>query len=232
MRMVMTGMVALLVGVVIGRLQPAQELAAAQAALADAQGAADCGAGTLGRDLAALMGGGLMPSGPRHTPPPPSQDDVAALEQELAETEAEAEILREEATQDLRQGLGNEAELSAARSALALRAAQARAALIEDADPSDAQLEAIDAAVADMNSSLEVLAQDLVQMFEGGGEPGRRDAMVFAAEALDTMIVAEDQIWDALDADQRDGVDDGSIDPFSYVDPGLVDVLAELGEGG
>ena len=228
MRRVIAVMVGLLLGVVLGRLGPASELAEFEARLAQAEAAADCEAQSLGRDLAALMGSGLATPPPRRAPPPAV--DLEELEGELAEAEAEAEALREEAKADLKRELADDQELQAARAALALRRSQARAALIEDADPSDAQLADIDAAVDDMNASLEVLAQDLVDMFDQGGEPGRRDAMVFAAEALDTMIAPEDQIWDALDSDQRDAVDDGAVDPFSYVDEGIVDVLAALGD--
>ncbi len=231
MRLVITAMVGVLLGVVAGRYGPAEEVAKLEARLAEAE-ARECEATNLGRDLAALMGGG-MGGGKRHTPAPSKSElHPEELEQALAEAEEEAEQVREEMTGELRQELADDKELDAARAALALRKSQARAALIEDADPSDEQLADIDTAVDDMNASLEVLAEDLVAMFEEGGEPGRRDAMVFAAEALDTMIAAEDRIWDALDADQRDAVDDGAVDPFSYVDEGIVDVLAELGEGG
>ncbi len=229
MRRLLVGMVGILVGVVIGRLGPTEELSAIRAQLAEARSNADCEARGVGRDLAVLMGSGLsMPTGPGASSPEP---DTEQLERELAEAEAEAELLKDEATQELRRELADDQELQAARTALALRRSQARAALIEGADPSDDQLETIDGAVEDMNASLEILAQDLVDMFEEGGEPGRRDAMVFAAEALDTMIAAEDRIWDALDSSQQASVEDGAIDPFSHVDPDLVDVLAQLGEG-
>jgi hypothetical protein len=221
MRLVITAMVGLLLGGVIGRLGPASDLASLEAELAEARASADCETQSLGRDLAALMGSGLDTPQRRAPPEPPVDLDAG---------EAEAEAMREEMTGGLRREFGDDTELQVARTALALRKSQARAALVQDADPSDDQLADIDAAVDDMNASLEVLAQDLVDMFEEGGEPGRRDAMVFAAEALDTMIVTEDRIWDSLDDDQRDAVDDGAVDPFSYVDETIVDVLSALGE--
>ena len=96
-------------------------------------------------------------------------------------------------------------------------------------DLSEAQLANIDAAVETMNASLSVLADELVATLESGEEPSRRDAMAFAADALDTLINAEDQIYDALTPEQREAVEEGAIDPFSYVDPALVDKLGALG---
>ena len=66
-------------------------------------------------------------------------------------------------------------------------------------------------------------------MFEEGREPTRRDAMEFAADALDAMLVAEDAMRSSLDAEQLADLPDGALDPFSYVAPELVDVLTRLG---
>ena len=219
MRLVITLMLGVLLGVLAGRLGPATELAKVEQALAEAQAQPDCETRTLGRDLANLMKTGLP--GDRRRAPPPEPDE--RLEQDLAEAEESAEELRREAREDLREGLSDDTELDAA---------QARASLVEDADPSDEQLGEIDSAVADMNDALEVLAQDLVDLMEDGQDPSRRDAMVFVAEALDTMIVAEDRIWDSLSPEQQGDVEDGAVDPFSHVDSGIIDVLAELGDAG
>ena len=228
MRLVITLMLGVLLGVLAGRLGPATELAKVEQALAEAQAQPDCETRTLGRDLANLMKTGLP--GDRRRAPPPEPDE--RLEQDLAEAEESAEELRREAREDLREGLSDDTELDAARAALDLRRAQARASLVEDADPSDEQLGEIDSAVADMNDALEVLAQDLDDLMEDGQDPSRRDAMVFVAEALDTMIVAEDRIWDSLSPEQQGDVEDGAVDPFSHVDSGIIDVLAELGDAG
>ena len=161
---------------------------------------------------------------------PEPEFDEAELEAMLDQAEQDAEAFGGEAEAELRGAANDDELMRALQAAVELRRNQARAALVEDADPSDAQLDDIDEAVADMNESLQGLAQDLVDMLEEGSTPGRRDAMVFAAEALDTMIDAEDRIWDSLDVEQRDAVDEASIDPFSYVDQSLLSVLAELGE--
>jgi len=231
MRLLIAGVLGVLLGVLVGRFGPAQEVSQLKAELSERAEKGDCGNQTLGRDLAVLMGSGMQ--GPaRNSEPDLAEAEFqdAEIEEMLAQAEQEAEVLEEDVEKEIREALSDDEELDALRAALGLRRSQARAALIEDADPSGQQLAEIDEAVADMNASLESLAQDLVEMFEDGNEPGRRDAMVFAAEALDTMIAAEDHIWDALDADQRSDVEDASIDPFSYVDQALVGVLAALGE--
>jgi len=228
MRILIAGMLGVLLGVLIGRVGPAQEISDLQAEHARIAEGADCEAQTLGRDLAVLMGGGLH--GMQAAPPTEPEFDEAELEELLLKAEEDAEVLGEEAEAGLREAAGDDELIRALQAAVELRRNQARAALVEDADPSDDQLDELDAAVDDMNASLQGLAQDLVDMLEDGNAPGRRDAMVFAAEALDTMIDAEDRIWDSLDAGQRESVDDASIDPFSYVDQQLLAVLAELGE--
>ncbi|MEE2750586.1 MAG: hypothetical protein VX519_04090 [Myxococcota bacterium] len=228
MRMVVAGMLGVLFGVLLGRLGPAQELSELKAEASERLENPDCETQTLGRDLAVLMGGGLQ--GMQSAPPPEPEFDEAELEAIWDQAEQDAEVLGEEAEAGLREAANDEELIRALQAAVELRRNQARAALVEDADPSDAQLDEFDVAVADMNESLQGLAQDLVDMLEEGETPGRRDAMVFAAEALDTMIDAEDRIWDSLDEGQRESVDEASIDPFSYVDQHLLGVLAELGE--
>ena len=116
----------------------------------------------------------------------------------------------------------------AARTALELRRAQARAALVEGAEPSQAQLDDIDQAVQDMNDALLSLSGELTEMLESGEEPERRQAMSFAADALDTMITAEDQFRDTLSQEQIEALDDQALDPFSYISPDIIDTLQSL----
>ena len=121
MRLMITAMVGLLLGGVIGRLGPASDLASLEAELAEARASADCETQSLGRDLAALMGSGLDTPQRRAPPEPPVDLDAG---------EAEAEAMREEVTGGLRRELGDDTELQAARTALALRKSQARAVLV------------------------------------------------------------------------------------------------------
>ena len=113
--------------------------------------------------------------------------------------------------------------------ALDLRRAQARRALIEQANPTEGQLIEIDTIVEDMNADISNIALDFVDSVEAsGGEPSRRQAMEFAREALDVMLVSEDALWSTLDAGQADSVDPEAIDPFSYIDGSVVESLMEL----
>ena len=79
-----------------------------------------------------------------------------------------------------------------------------------------------------MNDSLLTLSGELTDMMENGEEPERRQAMSFAAEALDTMLTAEDRFRDALSQDQIDALDDQALDPFSYISPDIIDTLQSL----
>jgi hypothetical protein len=118
--------------------------------------------------------------------------------------------------------------LAAAKEALELRRAQARAALVEQTDIDDAQLAQIDAAAATMNDELMSLTEDFAEDVRTNGPPSRRDAMVYANEALNTLITAEDQMNGALTEDQRGMVDDETLDPTSYLDPALIERLQQL----
>lgn len=230
---------AFVVGMVLGGVKPRAEVAELREKIEDLEDN-DCGPG-LRSELAQLLAAGAG----RRAPPTPEDpalkygdpEEIAAENPEVAEALAEEQAAREQATAEMSAAakqVASDAEgLQAARTALELRRAQARQALVEGADPSDAQLESIDAAVETMNASLSVLADELVATLESGEEPSRRDAMAFAADALDTLINAEDQIYDALSPEQREAVDEGAIDPFSYVDPALIDKLGALsGAGG
>lgn len=229
MRLFVIAALSLIGGIVIGGLGPRQELRALRAQMAELE-ETDCPNETISKDLAALFGA----AGGARSPERAEADRLAAENPEVAEQLDEMDAARDEARAEmgdaLRENAANADELKAARTALELRRAQARAALVEDAAPSEAQLDDIDAAVTEMNAGLNQLASELVEMMARGEEPSRRDAMAFAADALDTLIIAEDRIAATLDDDQLESVDDQAIDPFSYVDPALVDVLAGLGQ--
>ena len=51
-------------------------------------------------------------------------------------------------------------------------------------------------------------------------------------DAVEDLVVdqdgAEEGLLGALDPDQRDALADEALDPLSYVDPSIVDVLSEL----
>ena len=192
----------------------------------------DCKKSTIGSDLAQLMASNLSSSNPTPQKNPFGDRSPEEIEKDNPEAVEIAERLDENQEQFEEEFQDNlersQEELEAARTALELRRAQARAALIEDAEPSQSQLDDIDQAVQDMNDSLLALSGELTDMLENGEEPERRQAMSFAAEALDTMITAEDQFRDTLSQDQIDALDDQALDPFSYISPDIIDTLQSL----
>ena len=192
----------------------------------------DCKKSTIGSDLAQIMASNSSASKPSpqknpfgdRTPEEIRKDNPEAVE--IAERlDENQEQFQEEFQESLER---SQEELETARTALELRRAQARAALVEGADPSQAQLDDIDQAVQDMNDALLSLSGELSDMLESGEEPERRQAMSFAAEALDTMITAEDQFRDTLSQEQIDALDDQALDPFSYISPDIIDTLQSL----
>ena len=237
MKQIAIAAVTLVLGVILGGLGPRGEVRALEeriAALEDS-GRGDCRS-TVGSDLAALMNAGVSSRGPAKPERNPlgdrDPDVIAAENPEAAELVEEMngseEAVREEIRDDLENGISGE-DLELARTALELRRAQARAALMEDARPDDTQMEDIDTAVKDMNTQLMGMADELAAMIENGEEPSRREAMEFAADALDTMIGTEEAMRAALDEDQIAELEDGALDPFSYIDPELVSALEGLG---
>jgi hypothetical protein len=112
-----------------------------------------------------------------------------------------------------------------------LRRTQAIAALREQAEASDEQMETVEQIVGDMNADLQALAEEFVATAREG-EPSRREMMVFANDTLGILIDTEDALFQALPADQREDLSEEALDPMSYVDGGIVDVLAELDRSG
>lgn len=191
---------------------------------------------TIGSDLAQLMGGKNVQSNTRtkkNTNDNPFGDRTP---EEIAQVNPEAVEIVEQINRDQEQFQEefpeafspNQEELETARTALELRRAQARAALVEGADPSEEQLEEIDQAVQDMNDSLLALSGELTEMLDSGEEPERRQAMSFAAEALDTMLTAEESFRETLNSDQIESLDDQALDPFSYISPDILGALESL----
>jgi len=243
MREIAIAAVALLLGVLLGGVGPRSELQVFEKQREGrVESAQKCRSG-VGRDLAAFMGTG---SGrPASTPPAPAPADEVVVEEVVpADGQGTAgeqdsnggavmadEIEAVSSEEDEQEGLpsgGGGREIEAARTALELRRTQARAALLEHTDAEDEQLETFDQAVGNMNAVLLGMSDELAEMLESGEEPARRDAMEFAADALDTLLAAEDAMRAAFDEDQLDGLPDSAVDPFSYVDPAIVDVLAQL----
>ncbi len=234
MREIAVAAVALLIGLIAGGVGPRAELTAMMAKV-DAVDAERC-KNTVGKDLATFFGGArdggapLVGAAPKLAERPtlrqPTEPEVEAA---LADLEAEEDAAKEEIQDGLRDALADGEELGLARSALELRRAQARAALVEEADLDPSQTDEVDGVYADMNESLEELAGGMAEMVVGGREPDRREAMEFAAEALDAMLVAEDRVLRLLDAEQRSNIGQDAANPFNHVSPSLIDVLEDIG---
>lgn len=235
MKYVAVAAVALLVGFLLGGLQPRAEVRSLEDQLSTAE-QGECDQGQVGRDLALLLGQG----GEHGARPSPGQealdrpDRIRELDPETARLADEQNEASREAEEELIEELSEmEApgpeELEIARTALDLRRAQSRAAVVEDTDATNDQLDDLDTAFAEMNETLIGLSEELVDMLADGQEPSRRNAMEFAAEALDAMLVAEQQVEGVFDAEQLAALEEDALNPFNYVDPAIVDTLEGLG---
>ena len=233
------GALALVVGLAVGGLGPRAEVRALKAQLEEAGECEDNG--QMGTEIANMFRGrpwddeappkrvtrfpdrvpGPDEGPPPDAGPPPEVDDEGGFTIRIGDDE-EGNGGSELSEEDLRENL------DLAREAMNLRYEQARAALIEDADPSDEQLEKIDAAMGEMNDELIGLANDLVEQMNLDEEPSRRDTMLYAAETLDVVLSAEENLRGALTEDQVANLQDESLDPLSYVDPAIIDVLEQL----
>jgi len=230
MKYVASGSLTFAVGLVLGGIHPRMELQKEQNKPSVVNIEKKCQS-TVGSDLAKLMSqGGSSASNPHLPSSSNSPEEIIKNNPKAAEIadqiDQEQERFEEELSKEL-ENIPNE-ELETARAALELRRAQARAALIEDANPDQDQMEQIDQAIQDMNDSLLQIADELADTIQTEGEPNRRDAMAFAADALDTMLNAEDIMRSTLNTDQISNLDDRSLDPFSYVSPELVDILQSV----
>lgn len=115
-----------------------------------------------------------------------------------------------------------------ARELMATRAAAARAAFAEDAQPTPEQQAEIDRAVAAMNEELTQVARDVAARIRDGEEPGRRELMSLGAEMLDVLVATEDRMLGALTPEQRALVRDEASDPTAFIDPSIVDLLEDF----
>ena len=232
MREIVIVVVSALVGLVLGGFKPRAELAELEARYAQLE-ARPCESG-VGRELAEWMGRG---GGRTYTDPVPTADfepDTGEREEDEDDDRApqapgEASLLIEDDAPVY--GGDDIDELDAARTALDMRRAQARAALLEQADPDPEQIEDVDVAVDEMNESLMSLVDEISDIVEAGEEPSRLDAMSFAADALDIMIETEERMLDAFDDEQLDALEDDALNPFFHVDSTILDRL-ESGPSG
>jgi hypothetical protein len=211
MRYVLAAAVALVVGIVVGGLNPRAEVRRLQAEAVQMK-EKECRS-LLGSEIARAIQRGQDPA----APPPEPQPEGEPAPPPPAQADPEQE---------------QEDDLAEGRTILAARRAQARAALLEGADRSPEQLEGFDAAVTDMNAELRALGEDLLaRVRELGETPPRSELYRYVADGLDVIIETDTRIRDAL-GEQAGEVDAESIDPLSHVDPALVDLLIQLDDAG
>ena len=211
--------VALVFGLALGGLGPRAEIRGLRAQLEQAEEQA-CER-DVGREIATVFQGRPW-EGSRPEDPVPVPVPVPVPEGDGGEVPPEPEPEPAPTGPDLD-------GLDATRDAMEIRQAQARAALEQQAGASEEQMEEIDTIVADMNADLRALATDAVARFrEAGGEPSRREVMMFAADTLDVLIGAEERLLETLTPEQQAELGEEALDPLSYVDGAIVDVLAEL----
>lgn len=123
-----------------------------------------------------------------------------------------------------------EQDVERIKEALDLRRAQSITALHERAGADEAQMGTVEDIAAEMNGSLRDLATEFVAAAKQSedGLPTRREAMVFAADALDILIDAEDAMWSTLDDEQAAEMDPDLLDPTAFVDGSVLDVMSGL----
>ena len=219
----------MVVGIVLGAWQPRGEMLALRAEV-DAlklAGAAPC-RNSAARSIRSILRSdapdlGMDENGRRAAPAPdPSgataQDgDGPAPDEGGPETTDDAPSPR--STEEMREVM---------QAGLDARRAQALAALVEQGDLGDDDVEAVNATMDDMNRALKAEVDAFAEAALADGEVDRRDLMDFAAESLDIVIAADEQLRRALPEDVYDAVDDSAVDPFSYVSGDTLDALTRL----
>ncbi len=227
MKYVVAVTVSLLLGVIVGMMSQRPELRRAEETIATLEDRECSPRRTVGRGLAAAVQGQpqrmVQPDEEEFEEEPEDQaepEDGVVIElgggpdEEAGRPDDDAEDVRE--------------ELDLMATAQDLRRAQARAALLEQTDLDDDELQNFDDAVGAMNEDLVELAGGFVDQLEDQQDISRKDMMVFAADMLDVMIVAEESFEDTFDGQDLDAIDEEAIDPFSYIAPELIDILGEL----
>ena len=235
MKYFLTAIFSMIFGIVLGGIAPRKELQKQKDEFWEYYKENKKCSSTIGSDLALLMGGTKTKQNQTN---PTQQNNTLGdrppekIKQENPEAVALAEQMdntKSEMEAELHTSYKRtEEELETVRTALELRRSQARAALIENVQPSDEQLERIDEAVQTMNDTLIALAGDFADIIEHGEEPDRRQIMSFASEALDTMLSTENSMRDVLTKEQLMDIDENALDPFSYVSPDIINTLQNL----
>lgn len=215
MRSFVPVVIALVVGIVAGSWQPRGELLELRGEVDELRkvAARPCrqgGAGSLAEifRMPEEQGppspprGSADPSAPPDPPPPPG---LAAGDAPPPGPEAP---LSAESAEDA---------VATLKAGLDARRAQALQALTEQAELDEEQVAEVDAIMDQMNAELKTAVDQMVTEVLANGEVDRREMMEFGADALDIVLDADDRMRELLPEDVYAGVDDATVDPFSYV---------------
>jgi hypothetical protein len=216
---------AFVLGLVVGGLGPRQEVRELRRELFELE---KSGGGLGGSALARMMTERLTrPEAQRDGP-------VSGDDRDLAEVLAEAQDAEPTAgepavvTDPPPAKAFDPTELEAVREGMLLRASQARTALDQELDPTEEQTAAVDAAIDTMNDRLVDLSYALQEQLRAGGEPERPAVTRLVADVLTTMADAEDALRATMSPDQQAAVGSEMTDPLNFIDPAVLDVLAEI----
>lgn len=230
-RAVLVGAVGLVVGLVLGGVGPRAEVRRLEKRVFDLERAAAREGPTLSREITNLLtnpgrlGADPLDLGPSSPRLPADELDRPGQEPEedgrFEDEDPDDPASVKEPRPTFRDELGH------AREVLGVRAAQARAALHEDIDPTGEQVARIDAVVDDMNDQLFSVTRDFLERTRAGETMPRRDTMALGADVLDILTTAESRMLDEMTPSQREAVREEATDPTSFLDPSLIDLLGE-----
>lgn len=217
--------IALVVGIVLGALQPRGELLALREELdtVRAKGAQPCRGGAADSIRSILRAAPQEMAERRNeeedepSPDDPSPDDVPATPDAQADGAPDAAAARSAAEVE-----------DAMVTAMDARRAQALQALTEQGDLGDDEVAAVNAAMDQMNREIKAEVDAFVADAVQNGSIDRRDILDFGAEALDIVIAADDRMRAALPEDVYADVDDAAVDPFSYISGESLTALTRL----
>lgn len=102
--------------------------------------------------------------------------------------------------------------------AQALRTAQSRAALIEQADLDDAQVAEIDQAMDRMNEELALLGEDLMAVAMSGEEPDPTEMLGLSHDVTGILYEAQLSMEDAVGMDALQDVDPQASQVWNYIE--------------
>lgn len=227
MKPVIIAAVALLLGLFLGGLGPRSELRRTQKELAEAKEAASRAGSSSALPFALGMGSLAAARDRAQSVPRFVATDGGAASAAEERREADPDERRERR----RMAFGDGGAFAAAKSAADLRAAQFRAAFLEEARLPPERQQAVESAIAKMNDSFAKAADEIAETLRGKGEKVRpRDMADIGAKLLDIYRQADDGFRGALDENGRAAADRTQFDVLTQVDIGAFRKLAETME--